>query len=109
MASKFVKIVVFVPETDADNVRTALGKAGAGGIGKYSNCSFSSKGIGRFQPEQGANPRIGTIGQIEAVAEERIETICDRAQLAAVVAAMKAAHPYEEVAYDVYALENEMY
>lgn len=109
MASKFVKIVVFVPETDADNVRAALGKAGAGKTEKYSNCSFSSKGIGRFQPEPGANPHIGTIGQLEAVAEERIETICDRAQLAAVVAAMKAAHPYEEVAYDIYALENEMY
>ena len=108
MASKFVKIVVFVPEADADSVRAALGKAGAGKVGKYSNCSFSSKGTGRFQPEQGANPYLGTIGQLEAVAEERIETVCDRAQLPAVVAAMKAAHPYEEVAYDVYALENEI-
>ena len=108
MASKFVKIVVFVPETDADNVRAALGKAGAGKIGNYSNCSFSAKGTGRFQPEQGADPYIGTIGQLEAVAEERIETICDRTQLATVIAAMKAAHPYEEVAYDVYALENDI-
>lgn len=108
MASQFVKIVVFVPETDAESVRTALGNAGAGNIGKYRNCSFSSKGLGRFQPEPGANPHIGTIGQLEAVAEERIETICDRAQLAAVVAAMKAVHPYEEVAYDIYALENEI-
>ncbi len=108
MVSKFVKIVVYVPEANADSVRAALGKAGAGRIGKYSNCSFSSRGIGRFQPEQGANPHIGTIGQLEAVAEERIETVCDRTQLTATVAAMKAAHPYEEVAYDIYALENEI-
>ncbi len=108
MASQFVKIVVFVPETDADSVRAALGKAGAGKLGNYSHCSFSCKGTGRFQPEQGANPHLGTIGQLEAVAEERIETICDRTQLTAVIAAMKLAHPYEEVAYDIYALENEI-
>lgn len=108
MTSQFVKIVVFVPETDAESVRTALGNAGAGRIGNYRNCSFSCKGTGRFQPESGANPHIGTIGELEAVAEERIETVCERSQLGAVVAAMKAAHPYEEVAYDVYALENEI-
>jgi hypothetical protein len=108
MTSQFVKIVVFVPEADADRVRAALGQAGAGRIGKYSNCSFSSKGTGRFQPEQGANPHIGTIGQLAEVAEERIETICERIHLKAVIAAMKSAHPYEEVAYDVYALENEI-
>ncbi len=106
MASKFVKIVVFVPEANADQVRLALGEAGAGKIGNYSHCSFSSKGTGRFLPGKGANPHIGKVGEIEAVVEERIETVCDRAKLGTVLAAMKAAHPYEEVAYDVYALEN---
>jgi hypothetical protein len=108
MTSQFVKVVVFVPETDADKVRTALGQAGAGKFGKYSNCSFSSTGTGRFQPENGANPYIGTVGEIEAVREERIETVCERSKLTEVIAAMKSAHPYEEVAYDVYALENEI-
>ena len=106
MASKYVKIVVFVPEADAEKVRLALGKAGAGKIGNYSYCSFSSKGIGRFLPEIGANPHIGTVGKIEEVVEERIETICERERLDAVISAMKASHPYEEVAYDVYPLEN---
>lgn len=106
MSSKFVKIVVFVPEADADKVRHALGAAGAGRIGNYGFCSFSSKGVGRFLPGEGANPHIGRVGEIEAVVEERIETVCPREKLETVVAAMKAAHPYEAVAYDVYALEN---
>lgn len=108
MSSKFVKIVVFVPEQAADKVRSAMGAAGAGRIGCYSFCSFSSKGVGRFLPGDGANPAIGTVGALELVAEERIETVCQRDHLEAVVKAMKAAHPYEEVAYDVYALENEV-
>lgn len=106
MSSKFVKIVVFVPEPDADKVREALGKAGAGKIGNYNFCSFSTKGTGRFMPEQGANPHIGKIGDLELVEEERIETVCSRDILPSVITAMKAAHPYEEVAYDIYALEN---
>jgi len=108
MLSKVVKIVVFVPEADADKVRNALGQAGAGKIGNYSFCSFSSKGTGRFRPDEGASPHIGKVGDLETVAEERIETICARDILSTVVSAMKAAHPYEEVAYDVYALENEI-
>jgi hypothetical protein len=106
MLSKFVKIVVFVPETDAERVREALGKAGAGSIGNYRYSSFSTKGIGRFLPGQGANPYIGTIGELEVVSEERIETICPREKLKSVITAMKAAHPYEEVAFDIYALEE---
>lgn len=108
MASAFVKIVVYVPEKDADRVREALGNAGAGKIGNYSFCSFSVKGVGRFLPGEGAQPAIGKVGALESVEEERIETVCPRAILSSVVAAMKAAHPYEEVAYDVYALENEI-
>ena len=106
MPSKYTKIVTFVPESHADKVREALGSAGAGKVGNYSFCSFSTKGTGRFRPEQGAQPHIGKIGTIEAVAEERIETICAREIATGVIAAMKAAHPYEEVAYEVYALED---
>ena len=106
MPSKYLKIVTFVPESHADKVREALGSAGAGKVGNYSFCSFSTKGTGRFRPEQGAQPHIGKIGTIEAVAEERIETICARETATGVIAAMKAAHPYEEVAYEVYALED---
>src|SRR3989344_3212113 len=99
--SKNVKIVVFVPETHADAVREAMGKAGAGKIGNYSFCSFSAKGIGRFKPGKGAHPTIGKVDKIERVAEERIETICERGKLAEVVSAIKKVHPYEEAALDI--------
>src|SRR3989344_4652570 len=76
--SNKVKIVVFVPASHTDIVREAMGKAGAGKIGNYTNCSFSSKGIGRFKPEAGANPTIGEVGKLESVEEERIEMMCQK-------------------------------
>jgi hypothetical protein len=106
MNSTHVKIVVFVPETHTDAVREAMGKVGAGKIGNYSHCSFSSKGIGRFKPEDGANPHIGEVGKFEEVIEERIETLCPREKLQEVITAIKEVHPYDEVALDVYPLEN---
>lgn len=106
IATKGVKIVVFVPETHTDVVRKAMGDAGAGIIGNYSHCTFSSKGIGRFKPESGANPHIGEVGKFEEVTEERIETICSREKLNEVIKAIKEVHPYDEVALDVYSLEN---
>jgi hypothetical protein len=104
--SALLKLVVFVPETDADAVRTAMGEAGAGHLGDYGFCSFSQKGIGRFKPLDGANPAIGDVAELEAVEEERIETWCTREQLQAVIAAIKQVHPYEEVPIDVYPLES---
>jgi len=104
--SKNVKIVVFVPESHTDAVREAMGKAGAGKIGNYTYCSFSSKGIGRFKPEEGAHPNIGEVGKFELVTEERIEAVCERDKLVDVINAIKKAHPYEEVALDVYPLEE---
>ncbi len=104
--SRHVKIVVFVPESHADVVREAMGKAGAGKIGNYTFCSFSSKGIGRFKPEDGAHPAIGEVGKMESVEEERIEVVCERSLLQDVVAAIKGVHPYEEIAMDVYPLEE---
>ncbi len=106
MSSSNVKIVVFVPETHTDIVREAMGKAGAGKIGNYSYCTFSNKGVGRFKPDIGANPHIGEIGKFEEVQEERIETVCPREKLQEVIGAIKEVHPYDEVALDVYPLEN---
>lgn len=106
MNSKNVKIVVFVPETHTDIVREAMGNAGAGKIGNYSFCSFSSRGTGRFRPDQGANPHIGEVGKFEEVSEERIETVCSREKLQDVIKAIKSVHPYDEIALDVYPLEN---
>ncbi len=100
------KLVVYVPVANADEVREAIGNAGGGKIGNYSHCSWSTRGVGRFLPLPGANPTIGEVGKMEAVEEERIETIVDEQFLTSVISAMKKVHPYEEVAYDVYKLEE---
>lgn len=104
--SEQVKIVVFAPESHADVVRQVMGDAGAGKIGNYSHCSFSSKGIGRFLPEEGANPTIGQVGKSEEVVEDRIEMVCPRELAPSVVTAIKSVHPYDEVALDIYELVN---
>lgn len=102
-----VKIVVFVPGESAERVRQALGETGAGTIGEYSFCSFSVKGQGRFLPSNNANPQVGNKHEINTVEEERIEVVCNRADAKRIIGAMKQAHPYEEVAYDIYSLLNE--
>ncbi len=106
MNTKNVKFVVFVPFSHADIVRKALGEAGAGRIGNYNFCSFSSCGTGRFRGNEKTNPAIGETGKYEAVEEERIEVIVPREILEKVVEKVKSVHPYEEVAFDVYPLEN---
>ena len=98
------KVVVTVPEDEADKLREAIGNAGGGKVGNYTYCSFSVKGTGRFLPIDGAKPAIGQIGQLEEVSEERIEITCDDASVKAVVAAIREAHSYEEPAIDVYEL-----
>ena len=100
------KLVVYVPLTHADAVRQAMGQAGAGVLGNYAHCSFSSRGVGRFLPLAGANPHFGAVGQAEEVEEERIEVTVAGSLLSAVLAAMQAAHPYDEIAYDVYRREE---
>jgi hypothetical protein len=74
-------------------------------VGNYGYCSFSTKGIGRFLPLDGANPAIGEVGTLEMVEEERIEIGCTRENVAEIIAAIKAVHPYEEPVIDVYTLE----
>lgn len=100
------KLVVFVPEENAEQIRKALGNAGAGAIGDYSHCSFTASGKGRFLPGESTNPHIGEQGKLEAVNEVRVETVFPQSIEKKVIQAMIKAHPYEEVAYDVYRLEN---
>jgi dinuclear metal center YbgI/SA1388 family protein len=100
------KLVVFVPEENAEQIREALGNAGAGAIGDYSHCSFTASGKGRFLPGENTNPHIGEQGKLEAVNEVRIETVFPQSIEKKVIQAMIKAHPYEEVAYDVYRLDN---
>ncbi len=101
MSENFVSVVVYVPVTHADAVREALAQAGAGRLGHYDSCSFSVRGTGRFRPLPGANPQTGEIGQIAAVEEERIETLCAETLVAEVLAAVRKVHPYEEPAMHV--------
>jgi dinuclear metal center YbgI/SA1388 family protein len=100
------KIVVFAPHEDADRVRAAITGAGAGVIGDYDSCTFTAAGEGRFRPLTGATPAIGRVGEVEVVAESRIEAVLPRARRRTVVEAMRAAHPYEEPAYDVLELAD---
>jgi len=100
------KLVVTVPESNADIVREAMGNAGAGIIGNYSHCTFSIKGVGRFKPLKGAHPTIGKVGKFEEVVEERIETTCTKEKLKQVITAIKKVHPYEKIALDIYPLEK---
>ncbi len=102
---KRYKIVVYVPEANAEELRTAIGNAGAGIIGNYSHCTFTIKGTGRFKPAEGANPTIGEVGKLEEVAEDRIETVCEEDKLKDVLKAIKDVHLYEEPATDVYPIE----
>lgn len=101
------KLVVYVPKNYTDEVKTALYKAGAGNIGNYAECSFQTEGIGTFTPLEDADPFIGTHQENEKVEESKVEVIVDNYKLSKVIAAMLAAHPYEEVAYDVFALKNQ--
>ena len=102
-----VKIVVFVPLTHTDIVREAIGKSGGGIIGNYDACSFSSVGIGRFKPNEKANPHIGKANKLEKVEEERVEFVCPRNKAKFIIKAIKKVHPYEEVALDIYPLLDE--
>ncbi len=101
------KLTVFVPVEDSENLLSALSQAGAGNIGNYTNCSFQVEGVGTFQANDQANPTIGEKGKLEKVKEHRIEVVFPANLSAQILAAMRQAHPYEEVAYYLYALENE--
>ena len=99
-----IKIVTFVPVADADKVRNAMGDAGAGVLGNYHHASFSTRGIGRFIPGEGAHPVIGKVGELAEVEEERIEVICQKDKVKEILAAIKKAHPYEEIPLEIYEL-----
>jgi dinuclear metal center YbgI/SA1388 family protein len=102
---KGFKLVTFVPDEALDAVRSALCQAGAGQIGDYAACSFSSEGQGTFKGDTSTSPAVGKAGRFQKVAELRLEVRVPSAQLNSVVSALRSAHPYEEPAFDVYPLE----
>ena len=98
------KLVVFVPPEALEGVREAVFAAGAGRIGDYERCSWSSDGIGTFHGLPGSSPTQGAAGRDEHVAEVRLETIFPEERQDEVIAAVRGAHPYEEPAFDIYGL-----
>ena len=108
MDSKRLMLIFGVPPEHLDAVLEAMAEAGAGVIGEYTHCSFTSEGVGRFLPSAAAHPSYGKHGEINQVVEARVETFCDRDNANAVVAAIRKAHPYEEpVIYLLPLLEEE--
>ena len=99
-----VKLVWFVPEDALDATRDAVFEAGGGRIGDYERCSWFTAGTGTFFGAEGTDPATGERGREERVPELRVETVVPADRLEAVVAALGAAHPYEEPAFDVYPL-----
>lgn len=100
------KLVTFVPHENAEEVREAITAAGAGRIGDYDSCTFTSEGEGRFRPLDGATPTIGRVGEVEVVGESRVEAVFPRHRRRAVVEALRVVHPYEEPAFDVLELAD---
>lgn len=106
--SKCSKVVVYVPQPNSERLRKAMWAAGAGGIGEYSDCSFTLEGLGTFRGGKASNPTIGIPGRLEKVEESRVEMICESGKLSAVLECVRAVHPYEEPAIDVIALQSEV-
>lgn len=100
------KMAFFVPMDAAESVKQAVFEAGAGSMGNYENVCFQTRGTGQFRPTEGANPHIGTVDSLESVEEFKVEMVCDEAHIHGAIAALKLAHPYEEVAYDVWLLAD---
>jgi dinuclear metal center YbgI/SA1388 family protein len=101
------KLAVFVPTSHVSKVAEAIHQSGGGIIGEYSHCSFRSNGTGTFRGSDDSNPSIGKKGVIESVEEIKLEILVDKWKLNPVIDALKKAHPYEEVAYDIYTLQND--
>ena len=100
------KFCVYIPESHLEPVKQALFAAGAGRIGDYDSCCWQVKGQGQFRPLDGSQPFIGQKGEVEQVAEYRVEMVCDDAVVDDVITAMRSAHPYEEPAFDLWRLDD---
>lgn len=100
------QLFFYVPESHLEAVNAAIFATGAGHIDHYDRCCWQVKGRGQFRPLAGANPHLGRVGAVEIVDEYRVELILQTPQLSPALAAMRAAHPYETIAYGVVKLEN---
>lgn len=103
-----LKIEFYVPESHLETVKAAMFEAGAGRVGNYDCCAWQTAGEGQYRPLAGSRPFIGDQGSVESLPEYKVEMVCAGDLAATVVAAMKAAHPYEEVAYSVIQIESSL-
>ena len=99
-------ISFYVPLLDAEKVKSAMFKAGAGEHENYTQCSWQTEGMGQFMPTHNAKPAIGKIDEIETIPEVKVEMICHKDKIKEVVTSMKNTHPYESVAYSVVRMED---
>tara|TARA_B110000879_G_C11180791_1_gene518197 strand:- start:1665 stop:2762 length:1098 start_codon:yes stop_codon:yes gene_type:complete len=106
-AGELVKLVTYCPTANQEAIREALFAAGAGGISAYSECSFTTTGSGTFKAGSGSNPTVGEVGKRHTESEVKIEVIIGKPQINTVLSALRNAHPYEEVAYELYPTLNE--
>ncbi|MFC6635111.1 YqfO family protein [Microbulbifer taiwanensis] len=100
------KLCIYIPESHLEQVKSALFAAGAGRIGDYDSCCFQLKGSGQFRPLDGSRPFIGRTGEVEQVAEYRVEMVCEDERVDAALAALRGAHPYEEPVFDLWRLDE---
>ncbi len=105
-ANTLKKLTTYVPLADVDKVKEALFTAGAGEIGNYSHCSYSLEGVGSFKPEEGANPNLGTVGEVHNEKEAQINVVFSFEKEKQILKALIETHPYEEVAYEIFTMEN---
>jgi dinuclear metal center YbgI/SA1388 family protein len=108
LGEKYYKLVVFVPNGHEGRIIEAIAKGGGGVIGRYDHCTFRTPGTGTYIPREGANPFQGRAGKLESAEECRLEAVVPGHARKAVIGSVRSAHPYEEPAYDLYALENEV-
>ena len=106
MGDALFKIEVYIPESHVEQVKLALFAAGSGRVGDYDACAWQTLGQGQYRPLEGSQPFIGTQEKIETVTEYKVELVCAEQFLQAAIEAMKASHPYEEVAYCVTRMES---
>ena len=100
------KFIFYAPENACEKIKKSVFETGAGTLGNYQECAFEVSGIGQFKPAPGADPALGEIGKLEKVHEKKVEILCTEHNIRAALKAMLEAHPYEEPAYEILAVEN---
>lgn len=100
------QLCVYVPESHVEELKAALFDKGAGRIGEYDSCAWETEGVGQFRPLQGSNAFVGEVGEVERVREFKVEMVCEKKYIKAVLQALVDVHPYETPAYHVYKIQT---